>query len=437
MLMKKLLFVLIVLALFVLIFLRIRNSPDENPPIAAVSETEKRLPHNAIRPMSGGMSRLERLMQKAENRNESTNIEGLREFVKRVEPKQLSFREIDSLLESLREDFATGLLLMDRVWEHPDRNWNAFERMSLRQREGYFAAKADRESVDLRLEEIENPEARAHFVEGYFEAIAEDFAEDEIAMRIENLAMGGDQSGIDLSFGDLQNAVIQGAARTWGKRDAEAARAGLERLENPTKRAHALRGLVAGWASEDAESAFEYALASADFGDALIVEAAASLVLSNPQKASEWVVQAELIPKQKIILEQSIAQWAEDDFDAAADWAMLVSNTDLRDVATISLVDTWAKEDPQKATQWAAAFPTLEAKARMLERSLPQWARANPAASAAWLDEMPVDIPTIVLLRKTLETLGNEDLDGAREWLEKINEPALKQIGRDTLQTIH
>jgi hypothetical protein len=410
-------------------YVAIRMLPPSNSdgtPIATAesSETAKQSAGSSTGP---GSSRFQQLMAKAtgENGGAGRDGEGLRQFVARVDPNRLTFRELDELFESLSTDPETGLLLMDRVLEDPDRRWKPIEKENLLRRAGSLAAIADFGGLSSRLDEMEGFDDRSLFVQGAAEGLAGQEIEKSL-MWIESL---GETA--------LQGPALHGVGKAWGKQDLEVAKEWAEGLDDPDGKAQALKGLVAGWALEDSESAFEYAQnAPEELIDGLIVEAAGSIALTNPQEASQQVVMAVSDPKQKAVLEESVAGWAEDDFEGAAAWSMLVSNSDLRDTAMISLADHWSKDDPKKATEWAESFPTADAKARMLEKTVPQWVQTNPTEAAEWFQGRPVDLPQINLLRKTIETIGADDPGAAQDWLNQLNQPALEQIGKGFIQAL-
>ena len=377
--------------------------------------------------LSAGNSRFQQLMKKAtgEDGTSAVSGEGLRQFVSRVDPNRLTFRELDELFQSLEDDPETGLLLIDRVLKDPNREWKLTEKENLLRRSGLLAATVDFGSLDGRLSELESFGDRSLFVQGAAEGMASNEIEKSL-MWIESL---GETA--------LQVPALRGVGKAWGQQDLTVATQWAEGLEDSDEKAAALKGLVAGWALEDSETAFEYAQnAPEELVDGLIVEAAASISLKNPQLASEQVVMAVSDPKQKAVLEESVTGWAESDFEGVSAWSMQVANSDLRDTAMISLAGHWSKEDPKKATEWAEAFPTDDAKARMLAKTLPQWVLSNPTEAASWFKERPIDMPQINLLRKTLEAVGKNDSNQARDWLDSLESPAYKQIGLGVIQSL-
>ncbi len=377
-------------------------------------------------PQAGG-SRFRELMNKATGGAGAgaTSEEGLRAFVSRVDPSRLSFRELDELFESLENDPEAGLILMDRVLSDPDRDWTFVQKETLLRRSGVLAAVADFGSLESRLSDLEAFEDRSLFVQGAAEGLAGQEIEKSL-LWIDSLAESA-----------LQTPALRGVGKAWGKEDLTLATEWAEGLSDPSEKAAALEGLVAGWALTDATSAFDYARnAPNELGDRLIVEAAGSVALKDPKLASEQIVAAAVSPKQKAVLEESVAGWAEDDFEGVAAWSMLVANTDMRDTAMVSLADHWSKDDPKKATEWAESFPTADARARMLAKTLPHWAQTNPSESAEWFQDRPVDIPQISLLKKTVESFGVDDPLAAEAWINQIDSPALKQIGLNTLQSL-
>ena len=424
--MVKVLIGLIFLGIAAYIVLRLMPmAPSEGLPTAvADSGTQSSKEQGAV---GVGKNRFQQLMMKATGEDGEGIVtgEGLRQFVSRVDPNRLTFRELDELFESLVDDPETGLLLIDRVLEDPRREWKLTQKESLLRRAGLLAATADFGSLDGRLDELESFGDRSLFVQGAAEGMAGQEIEKSL-MWIESL---GETA--------LQVPALRGVGKAWGQQDLTVATQWAEGLEDPEEKAAALKGLVAGWVLEDSDTAFEYAQnAPEDLIDGLIVEAAGSLTLKNPQLASQQVVMAMSDPKQKAVLEESVAGWAESDFEGVAAWSMLVSNSDLRDTAMISLADHWSKDDPKKATEWAEAFPTDDAKARMLAKTLPQWVQANPAEAASWFKERPIDLPQIKLLTKTLQDVGKNDRAQAQAWLDQLESPAYNQIGLGVIQSL-
>ena len=417
------------IALGALAYVGIRLLPTAGgPPNTQVIEEGASLGEAGARDQNAQVSgsRFQDLMRGASGTGDGENLSagGLRNFVGRLDPDKLSFNELEELFETLADDPAIALSLMDRVLESVDREWGTVEKELLLRRAGRLAALADFTGLDGRLDDLEVFGERALFVQG----AAAGLAAQEVEKGLEWVASLGESA--------LQAPALRGVAQSWSQADPTVARQWAEGLEDPIEREQALRGMVAGWAAEDADAAYEYAVASdSDIADGLVVEAATSIVSRDPKRASQWLGATTPNPQQKAVLEKSVADWADDDFEGASTWAKFVSNTEVRDTATASLADHWSRDEPAEATAWVDEFPDTPVKARMLEKTFPRWAIEDPAESAAWFQGRPFDVTQMNLLRKTLKALADEDLSAAEAWLEEINQPGAKQIGESFIRS--
>ncbi|MCS1409602.1 MAG: hypothetical protein M2R45_02786 [Verrucomicrobia subdivision 3 bacterium] len=425
--MAKILLGLIAAGFIIFFVLRMmpRSTPEADPAEAEVENLASG--SSASVEAATGDSRFQQLMRKmtGEEGAVGRSEEGLRQFVQRVDPNQLTFRELSELFQALADDPETGLALMDRVLEDPDRRWKPTEREKLLRRAGALAAAADFGSLASRLDALETFADRSGFVQGAAEVLADQGIEESL-MWVESL---GETA--------LQAPAMYGVGKAWVQKETSSAIQWAEGLEDPESKRHGLGGLVAGFALEDPEQAYAYARgASSELSDGLIVEVADAISLTDPKQASEWVVTAVGGSKQKAVLEESVERWAEQDFDEVEKWSWLVANSDLRDTVRISLADYWSHDDPEKATKWAADFPTKDARARALAKTLTQWAQFNPQEAASWFQRRPVDLEQIRLLKQALRTLGEEDLAAAEAWVNEMTEPTFKQIGQRTIQSL-
>lgn len=426
--MYKILIGLIVVAVVAL--LAIRMMPRSKPPADEVSTPTKpaTAPQDSARQAESDDSRFrEWIMGNAEAGAQSEA--GLREFARRADPGGFSYRELEGLLDSLAEDAAEALALMDRILEEPESRWKPMERERLLRRAGALAAEADFEGLAGRLETLASLDDRSFFVQGAAEALAK-------------RGVGESLAWANTLEAELRAAAFYGAGRAWAQTEAAEAVQWAESLEEPDIRRQALRGLAAGWALTAPEQAYEYAAtAPEDWRGGLIVELAGAVALSNPKQASQWAVEGGLLSsvgddRQKAILEEGVFEWAAQDFEGVYAWSEEIGRSDLRDAAMTSWVDYWAREKPKEATEWAAKFPTKRARADMLERALARWSQANPHDVAVWFEARPVDLEELVLWKQTLRRTAESDWTAAQDLVDAIGEPTFKRIGEEFMQSL-
>lgn len=418
---------LILIGLGAVAFLVLKQMPSPNPqpgadPVA-VAEGDAG-DTGSGRALAKGGSRFQDLMQKATGGGALASEEGLRAYVRRVDPSLLTFAELEELFVAIEDDPGAALELVDRVLLDTDRKWGALQKETLLRRSGLLAATVDPASLEGRLEDLKSDAERSEFVVGAAEGMSKDDVEDGL-LWIDSLA---DR--------ELQTVALKGVGTAWVQQDLDSALAWAEGLGNADEKRAALRGVVGAWVDQDADEAFDFALnAPDDSKDGLIVEAASSVLSDDPKKAAEWVVNASSDPQLKAVLEAGVLGWAEDDFNEVSDWAMMVGNSDLRDSAVISLTDYWAQDDPQKATEWAENYPTHAERAQMLEKTLTRWATKDPSEAAGWFGQQEVDLATVKLLNATLRTMAGDDVLAAQALLDQISDPALKSAGGSILQS--
>lgn len=427
--MYKILIGLIVVAVVAL--LAIRMMPRPKPPadeVSAPTQEETMAPQTSAREGAPENSRFrEWIMGNAGTGAQSE--ESLREFARRAEPSGFSYRELERLLDSLAEDAAAGLALMDRILEEPSSRWKPMEKERLLRRAGALAAQADFEGLAGRLETLASLAERSFFAQGAAEALAK-------------RSVGKSLAWAETLEAELRASAFYGAGKAWAQTEAAEAVQWAEGLEEPQIRRQALSGLTAGWALTAPEQAYQYAAnAPEDLRGGLIVEMAGAIALSNPMQASQWAVEGSLLSsggdgRQKAILEESVFEWAAQDFEGVFAWSERIARSDLRDAAMTSWVDYWSREEPKEATEWAAKFPTKRARADMLERSLARWSQANPQDVAGWFENRPVELEELVLWQQTLRRTAGSDWTAAQDLVDAIAEPTFKRIGEKVMQSL-
>ena len=412
-------------------FLAIRMMPRSKPSaeeVSAPTQREATAPQSSARQAPADDSRFREWIMGNAGAGERSEA-GLREFARRADPGGFSYRELERLLDSLAEDAAEALVLMDRILEEPNSRWKPMERERLLRRAGALAAEADFEGLAERLESLGSLDERSCFVQGAAEALAKRGVGESLVWAATLEA-------------ELRASAFYGASRVWAQTEAEEAVQWAEGLEESELRRQALRGLAAGWVLTAPERAYEYAAnAPEDLRGGLIVEMAGAVVFSDPKRSSQWAVEGGLLSpvgdeRQKAILEEGVFEWAAQDFEGVFAWSERIARSDLRDSAMTSWVDYWAQEEPQKATGWAAKFPTKRARADMLERALARWSQDNPQDVAGWFETRPVELDELVLWKQTLRRTAAIDWMAAQDLVDAVAEPTFKRIGEELMQSL-
>lgn len=112
-------------------------------------------------------------------------------------------------------------------------------------------------------------------------------------------------------------------------------------------------------------------------------------IAKNPKEALDWLATQEPSGRRDDVIREALAQFAEMDAGAAADWAMAnLTGAELNNTL-ILIAEGWAEQDGGAAAAWFLGRPVTEERDAALESLFFTWATNNPAAAMEYLKQNP------------------------------------------------
>lgn len=184
-----------------------------------------------------------------------------------------------------------------------------------------------------------------------------------------------------------------------------------------------IAAVAQGYAQTDPEGAIEWLdqLRGQPGHDAGVLAAAQALAPYDPQTAADLVMQADgNDARAQSTVAMVVSQWAQQDAEAAAQWALGLSRASQRQAALATSLGPWAAREPQAAKAWTLglppgpdrdaalgsvvavgagepdpqllnAFASDPARQRALNRAIVTFARRDPAAARAFVERYFTD----------------------------------------------
>jgi hypothetical protein len=106
-----------------------------------------------------------------------------------------------------------------------------------------------------------------------------------------------------------------------------------------------------------------------------------------------------------------------------------IQDPSARTQAFQTAADTWAASNPSALADYVASMPAGDSQAYAFRQVAGNWSLQDPAAFAAWLNTSPpgVDLDQAIAEMISRTDGANRAPEVAMEWVESIDDPALKQ----------
>ena len=186
---------------------------------------------------------------------------------------------------------------------------------------------------------------------------------------------------------------------------------------------------LAGWASEDPQSAMAYFnnLSAEEQSDGTHMKwgAAFGLADADPQLAAEFAVERSQSGDKdadKMIHIAAAAALKSGDQEEVTQWASNIPEGDLQNTAFQRIAGDYAKEDPAKAVEWASNLPEGEGKNHAVGSSFHQWANRDPKEAANAISTLPFDQQDSATYGYATSVVHKEPAAGV-QWAANIKDP--------------
>ncbi len=238
---------------------------------------------------------------------------------------------------------------------------------------------------------------------------------------------------------DVRQRAVSVALRGWSTLDPVSAFAWVHAHRAETSEQayqHRLLSVVGGFATNQPEAAYQYALGLQDapYGDGSTLRQAALETVfteafqhARPQQALAWVDAMSPGPQRTSATEALVRAWADADPAAAHAWAATQPPGAVSATTVDNALRRWVAKDARGASKWAATLAEGDpSRSQALYNVVDQWAKYETLPPAEWLNQFP---PTQELDRAVVAFTNRvmyQDPAGAMSWAESVVDPALR-----------
>ncbi|MCB1120207.1 MAG: hypothetical protein KJT03_01555, partial [Verrucomicrobiae bacterium] len=175
-----------------------------------------------------------------------------------------------------------------------------------------------------------------------------------------------------------QSLLTETLFKEWGKVDNELSMQAVENLGDPAMVEAAMRGLMAGWATQDGKAALDYALQNAD--DPLYKELAVKVAQDwsramTPSEVGALIATINAAENRSQLMEAAIYSVASADPDRAVAWVQSIADIKQKNQLMSQVLWNMARSDYASAKTYFDQLPDDEA------RSTSSWAMVNSAVA--------------------------------------------------------
>jgi len=295
------------------------------------------------------------------------------------------------------------------------------------------------------------------------------FRNHAFAVIFSGLALGDIGEAVDfgnkLPPGVRRDEIFVALLRRWGELDGRSALAYALELANAGNRDEGIAGVLAGWATYDPQTSYQWALANpgqnpfqserlnAVIGQIAIGDPAAAFAYASELPvdsfrtgalrtiadqlhaegklglALPWFVNLAEGPVKEVAFEHVARIWSSYEPVFAAEWVEQNSRQVVHAQALSAVAATWGRTDPQRAADWASELPTGRARSAGVSAAVGTWLDLGEVNDVAgWLNRQPTHQDFDDAVRKVALASMYDDPETAMSWAESIIDENLRSV---------
>ena len=222
----------------------------------------------------------------------------------------------------------------------------------------------------------------------------------------------------------MKGSVVSG----WASKDADAAVAWVEAVDNKEERGSYTWGLISGLARMNPGRATDYVSNIEDSGQRsrYIGMIAEQKLKEGVDSATNWVRGLSDSGMKAGALDNIARNYVNRDPEAAAKWVEQFATTDFGERAIGEVAEELAEAKGSTAAEWAAELPEGKARAAAFSEVFKEWARQDPAAASESLVAMPNSPSKDRAVSALTREIANDDPAGAITWAQTIEDDDLR-----------
>jgi hypothetical protein len=229
--------------------------------------------------------------------------------------------------------------------------------------------------------------------------------------------------------------------RRWADQDPAAAATWVARLPDDYNQIAAWSSVGYGLAQKNPADAIALAVQqpSSQAREALLQYAVQQWARLDGNSAVAWAGRLPDLKLRDEFLSIIAVEWAvQDPARAAAFAASALTAGRPRDEALLQIAATWTRAAPEQAAGWISRLPGSEGEVRdfAIGQLTATWARKDLVKAAEWIIQLPMDGSRDAASSAYAPILAVTDPDLATQWLEEIQDSAVRAAARERLRNM-
>lgn len=163
-------------------------------------------------------------------------------------------------------------------------------------------------------------------------------------------------------------------------------------------------------------------------------------VPQNPQEAYQWLMEQKTsMPQDEFAMHyrQIMHTWAEEDPQAAAQFAGATDSLEMKEEIFLSIAKNWAEQDAMAAFEWLASSQTADFSDQLAvncyAKIMAQYAKDNPTDAAGILDQLQSESIQLRVVGPIVKHLSEQNFNDALHWVLGIDNENTRNIGFNQL----
>ena len=287
----------------------------------------------------------------------------------------------------------------------------------------------------------------------------------DLAYALENIDAIDVESAIEAyeDADDRQRFMEMGyLLYAWGQKDGPAAMAYIDEQDNHMMKFMGGARVMHGWAAEDPDAAFAWAVENGPEGDEnpYLAGVAAGAAMNDMGKASEvleamnygrmrgravgevlstsfqehgaeatkaWAAEIEEDLLRDGVASRVATKLAEDDGAGALNWAIDVVSEEKQEETIRQVMGTWGRNDPQGLIAWGESSGDPVLKKQSTDTAVRSWAREDPVSAGEWLNTQEKGPELDSTLATYADSIQRRDPASAMTWALNISDTDTRQ----------
>lgn len=216
----------------------------------------------------------------------------------------------------------------------------------------------------------------------------------------------------------------------WASDQPESAMAWVEGIADPKERNDFTRGLVHGLAQRDVETATAYVMKLSEAGNERAGEYMGAIarhqLSQGVESAAAWSDSLPDGPIKGSALHTIANDYVRQDPEKAAEWISQYAESDFALRAISEISEEWAEDEPALAARWVTTLPEGSSRSHAMSEAISEWAKDDPTEAGDFINTLQQGNERDFALSSFARRVGSEEPEVALQWAQSISSPEIR-----------